>query len=226
MPKRLHSFRSARMVLSPGGPRQTALISTSNPATPDIHDQVFSSPLCGTTNETSRADHISHPLHVVSNYLNYAMFALLPILAVGPQPTLAEQDVASATATDPLSWIKSLQGNPTLDRILGTTVIVLLVYVTIGAIIITIDGIIIRRNDKREREWVRKRVEGEPYPKTIWSPEIDTEFPPKSTSGASSTAGLNREQRRIEKKIQTKEEKEKKRREARGASKKKDNGDK
>ncbi|KAI0564680.1 hypothetical protein FGB62_24g022 [Gracilaria domingensis] len=183
------------------------------------HTSAASSPLPRVNVVTSGIQHDSRPSHhPVSRHLNQATWALLPLVTTAAQPALAED----APASDLLSLIKSLEGNPLFDRVLGTTVLVLMAYITIGTIILSIDGLIIKQNDARQKVWVRKRVDGDPYPKTRWQGEIDTEFPPKrSTAAATSSTSLNREQRRIEKKLKDKEEKEQKRKEARAAARKK-----
>lgn len=143
---------------------------------------------------------------------------LVPLLLVGALPALpafAEDD----SMIDSAETYVNTSGDSTLGRILGIITLVLLVYASIGAIILTIDNFLIRRNNARETDWVKKRVNGLPYPPTIWSPEIDTEFP--SRGGSSKTTGLNREQRRIEKKMKEKEAKEKKKKEQRAEARKK-----
>lgn len=151
----------------------------------------------------------------IRHRLSYAVYALVPLLLTGALPTLAEDD----STIDPAEVVQNTSGDSTLGRVLGIITLALLVYVSVGAIILTIDNILIRRNDARESDWVRKRVKGLPYPPTQWSPEIDTEFP--SRSGSSKTTGLNREQRRIEKKMKEKEAKEKRKKEERAEARKK-----
>lgn len=152
-------------------------------------------------------------------FVGHRLPALAQEAATAPPKTGVVSDsvpVTPATVDDAL-----------LSRILGTIALILLVYASVGVIILTIQQIVLKRNDVQHRAWVKARINGDPYPKDPWSPEVDTWFPPKSSAAyTGNKVGVNRQQRRIENKLKEKQKKDQlkkeKRASARSSSKKSD----
>lgn len=91
------------------------------------------------------------------------------------------------------------------SRVLVIVFFSLLIYATIGSIFLAIDSFLVRRNDKRERQWVLDRLDGKPIPKTRWSREdmsLPKDFPvrPKPQNRAATDGiGNRRTRRQVEK---------------------------
>lgn len=112
----------------------------------------------------------------------------------------AASDVATEAARDDSMLSKGL-----FNLALG-----LLIYVTIGSIILSINKFIVNRNDKLERKWVKNRLEGKPFPSNYWLDQredtsLPEDFPIKPKRNSEGTG--NRQVRREMKKSRDKDAK-------------------
>lgn len=151
------------------------------------------------------------PLQNLSTYLFYTV---TPLLLTDPLSALAQttQSTSAVEQIDPTQITESDLDSSLTSRILGWTAFLLLVIASVSAVILSIDNFIKTREDKKNRQWVQDRIDRRPYPKNFWSPDEDTTFTADSR-GATTGKPMNRETRRMEKRVRDKEEREKARRE-------------
>lgn len=164
--------------------------------------------------------------HALRQHIDYIAYCMIPFLIAGVAvpSSLAEE---ATVAVDASQIGTGNDDNSLLSRILAWTAFGLLFYGSIAVLILTIDSIVVKVNNSRERKWVELREAGEPYPKTILCQDTEKRSPRRKKSSTSSDANLNREQRRVERKLRDKEDKEDRKKQltdkARNKSKKKKN---
>lgn len=121
-------------------------------------------------------------------------------------------------STDSNFVSEAAQDDTLVSRVLGTAVLVMLVYASVGAIILSINSFWERRNDKREREMIQQKLREIPGRKTMTD-----DGPPVKTATGKVVPGPplsgNRESRRIEKKMKEKELREQRKREKQALAK-------
>lgn len=95
--------------------------------------------------------------------------------------------------------------NTLFSKVLLNVCLGLLVYATIGSIILTVDNFIKNRNDKLNRQWVKDRLEGRPFPSNDFLDQReDISFPKDFPVQPSSSEVGNRQARRVMKKTEKK----------------------
>lgn len=156
------------------------------------------------------------------DFRNYVHYILIPLLYTAsiPLPSFADVNEATIAAAvdDGSDFISdSVKENSPLTHVLGTVVLVLIVYATVGVIILTINNFITNQNDKRERAEIMRILEANPGLKVL--SEAKKGAPPKTGSKSNVASGTgNRQQRRLEAKAKEREEREQKRREKKVAA--------
>lgn len=126
-----------------------------------------------------------------------------------PPGTVSEAGTeAVKTATDAVRAV--LSDDDLLSKGLFYLAFGLLIYVTTGVIILTINKFVVNRNDKLNRKWVKDRLEGRPVPPNRWlkdpkdAQKFPDDFPVKPMQSISTEEG-NRQQRRGMKKSRDKD---------------------
>lgn len=136
------------------------------------------------------------------------LHALVPALLTGALPALSEAEAFVSDAEADSSQVA---------RILGATVLGLLVYATVGAIILSINSAWVAQNDRREKRLIEELLRENPRRKTLSDGTLtlaeirdiargkkrSPKMPPPPAAG-------NRESRRIERKRQEREARDKK----------------
>lgn len=127
-------------------------------------------------------------------------------------------DAAAEASADIIT--DSGRDNTLISRVLWYTAVILLVYVTVGTIILSIDSAIKNRNYNQNRLWIRAWLDGDEYPSNLFLDQIKNPGPPKDlpkepytdrdkgvkrTKQQSSTTASNRQLRRDEKRIKARE---------------------
>lgn len=158
---------------------------------------------------------------------NYILYSLIPLFLTAsiPIPSFAQEGDAAgssaATVDSSADFITdSVKFDSPLTRILSISIVVLLVYATVGVIALTINTFIVNRNEKREIAEIKNILAANPGLKVL-SDRRPGAVPPKPGSKRAAASGSgNRQMRRMEAKATEREEREKKRQEKKLASRK------
>lgn len=133
----------------------------------------------------------------------------LGVVQAMPLPVLADAVTDASAATSGADD----------EKLVNTMVLIIfgmLVYVTLGVVILTIDSFIKRRNDERSKEIIRLKLLENPNRKTMDDMEkpkgIDGKKGSKKMANSRNTEEGNRQARRMEKKMKVREERAEKRR--------------
>lgn len=135
--------------------------------------------------------------------------------------TSAASEMVDAAAEASAEMMTDAARDDTLiSRVLWYTAVVLLVYVTVGCIILSIDSAVKKRNYNQSRKWIRAWLDGDEYPSNEYLDQIKNPGPPRDlpdepyteedkevrrTKQRSSTTGSNRQLRRDEKRAKERE---------------------
>lgn len=141
--------------------------------------------------------------------------ALLPILPLLPLPAL------SAAAAEALPPTPAAGDTSFSERLLGTAVLALLIYATLGAIVITAHNVWVSRNAKREARLLKELVRRNPGRKTLSDGTLTLDeirhiargnLDSPKLFGTAAAASGNRESRRLGKKAKARDNAASKRR--------------
>eukprot|EP00177_Eucheuma_denticulatum_P007655 GFKZ01013925.1.p1 GENE.GFKZ01013925.1~~GFKZ01013925.1.p1 ORF type:complete len:300 (+),score=35.73 GFKZ01013925.1:129-1028(+) len=182
----------------------TPHLSIHPPTTPHHRPQPVHHPnSAGNSKKTSTS--VSSSQSILYSPLLFSLIAC-PLSALS-------QDTSNTPATG-TSSVNTFPENDALTNVLSTSVVVLLVYVTVGVLILTIRNFYANRNNERHLAVLNQLIKENPGSKTLFDSYDDIEQVkqllkqkpgPSSKSNPLPRPGGNREFRRIEKKVRNKE---------------------
>lgn len=131
----------------------------------------------------------------------------VPTTPAQPPPEVTPSVLGSSGASEGATTDSATDTDTPLSRFMVGLVLFLLIYISVGAVIMTIDNFVKRRNEAKSKEWVKARLEGGVFPSNRFLDEIgDDPFP--SDFPIKSSKGGNRETRRVAKKAAKEERKD------------------